>query len=161
MRGVNKPKATGFQESLLANVFLMPRFSPSDLYIGHQRAIAFDGKRIDRMARRIIKGLFFKVKDHRVPDDHAIEILAVSRLSAMESALDPEIYLTIMQFISLVFEEPPQEFGKSFAFRWLQSPNGQDHTLWLLHFYDQLEFFCRTHALTSPKLDGPPDRRAG
>jgi hypothetical protein len=61
LRGVNNLRAERFQESLLANVFLMPRFSPSGLYLGHRRAIVFEGRRIDRMASRIIKGLSFEL----------------------------------------------------------------------------------------------------
>jgi hypothetical protein len=72
----------------------------------------------------------------------------VSRFPTV-AALHPEIDLTFRQFIALVSEEPPREFGKSFAFRWLQSPNGPDHTMWLLYFYDHLEFFCSTHSLAS------------
>jgi hypothetical protein len=148
IRSLNNPRAEHFQESLLAKVFLRHRFSPGGLYLGQRQAIAFDGRRIDRMASRIIKGLFFKVKGHRFPDDHAIQIVPVGRLPTV-AALDPEIDLTFRQFIGLVSEEPPREFGKSFAFRWLQSPNGPDHTMWLLYFYDHLEFFCTTHSLAS------------
>ncbi len=148
IRGLNKPRAKHFLESILAKVFPQPRFSPGGLFLGHQRAISFDGKRIDRTASRIIKGLFFKVKGRRLPDDHAIQVLSVGRFPAL-GAIHPEIDLALRQFISLVSEEPLEEFGKCFAFRWLQSPNGPDHTMWLLHFYGHLEFFCTTHSLSS------------
>jgi hypothetical protein len=56
IRSLNNPRAERFQESLLAKVSLRHRFSPGGLYLGQQQAIAFDGRRIDRMASRIIKG---------------------------------------------------------------------------------------------------------
>jgi hypothetical protein len=79
MRGVNSPKAERFRSSLLSNSATLPRFSPAGLYLGRQRVIAFEGGRLDRTARRIVQGLFFAVKGHRLPGDHDINVVSTGR----------------------------------------------------------------------------------
>jgi hypothetical protein len=153
MRGINKPESGRFRASLLANSDVLPRFTESGLYVNHQRAMAFDGQRLDRVAKRIVKGLFYKVKEHRLPDDHGVNALAVGRIRQLV-APGSEVDLTFQGFIALIEQETLTSFGGTFGFRWLQSPNGTEHTMWLLYFYGHLEYFCSTFALSSTGTSG-------
>ncbi len=145
---INKPESGRFRALLLANSDVFPRVTESGLYVNRQRAMAFDGQRLDRVAKRIVKGLFYKVKEHRLPDDHGVNALAVGRFHQLAD-LGSEIDLTFRGFIALIEQQTPTNFGETFGFRWLQSPNGADHTMWLLYFYGHLEYFCSTYALRS------------
>jgi hypothetical protein len=81
-------------------------------------------------------------------DDHNVNALQVSRFpDAYE--LHPEVELAIWQFVGLLLNEPAQSLGKAFSFRWIQSSNGVDNTLWLLYFYGRLEYFCSTFHVAS------------
>jgi hypothetical protein len=151
MKGINRSESARFRASLLANSDVLPRFTDSGLYVNHQRAMAFDGRRIDRVAKRIVKGLFYKVKKHRLPDDHGVNALAVCRFRQLTET-DPEIDLALRGFIALIEQETLTQFGETFGFRWLQSPNGVDHTMWLLYFYGHLEYYCTTYALNLPRM---------
>jgi hypothetical protein len=148
MRGINSTKAGRFRATLLSGTQIAPRYSPSGLFLGNQRAIAFEGARIDRVARRIVQGLFFQVKGHRLPDDHAINVLPVRRFRELAS-LHPELDLALREFVGLIAAEPLTEYGDVFGYRWAQSPNGPSNTMWLLYFYEQLEFYCTTFPAAS------------
>lgn len=148
LRGINSPKASRFRATLLSNTQIAPRFSPSGIFLGDQRQITLDGARIEGIARRIVQGLFFHVKGQRLPNDHAINVVPVGRFREMAN-LHPEIDLALHEFIARITAEPLTEHGDVFGYRYLQSPNGPSHTMWLLYFYERLEFFCTTFSTAS------------
>ena len=82
MRGINSTKQDRFRAALLSGTQIAPQFSPSGLFLGNRRAIAFDSAQLDRIARRIVQGLFFQVKGHRLPDDHTIFVLPVGAFAS-------------------------------------------------------------------------------
>jgi hypothetical protein len=125
---------------------MLPRLTPSGLYVGHREAIAIEGQRLDRTAARIVRGLFFCEKGHRLPDDHGINTLHFSRVREIEE-VDPEAYLALQQFVTLLWQQPRKLSGGTFAYQWVQSPNGVDNTMWLLSFYGRTEYFCSTFAV--------------
>jgi hypothetical protein len=127
---------------------MLPRFSPSGLYLGQQPAISFDGPRIGRTAERIVKGLFYRVRGRRLPDDHAVKVTHSSQFP-QTFAVHPQVELTLRQLIAVINAEPAHQLGDAFAFKWLQAPNGPDRSMWLLYFYGQMHFFCSTSAQTS------------
>jgi hypothetical protein len=143
INGLNRPQAVGFRRALIASSSLRPRFSDAGLYMRHANAIELDGARIDRTVERIVKGLFFKAKGHRLPDDHSVNTVAVRRFRAL-TEVHPELDLAHRQLVALVSEEPLHQVRDAFAYRWAQSPNGVDYTKWLIYFYGHLEYFCST-----------------
>jgi hypothetical protein len=148
IRGLNRSEARRFRPALLANSAVLPRYSSGGLYLGHQRLLSFDGARLDRTAERIIKGLSFKVKGHRLPDDHTISVVYAGRFRQLMD-VDPEVELALREFLELLGQEPLTQIGDAFSFRWIQSPNGADHSMWLLYFFGNPELFCTTYALSS------------
>jgi hypothetical protein len=148
VRGLHREEARRYLQSLYDNSFILPRFSPSGLYLGQQPAISFEGARIGRTASRIVKGLFFRIKGYRLPDDHTVNVTHFSQLPQAFS-VHPEVVLALRQFIAAVDAEPAHQLGDTFAFKWLQSPNGPNHSLWLLYFYGHMDFFYSTFAQSS------------
>jgi len=160
LRGINNPKAGRFRSTLLSNTQIVPRFSPSGIFLGNQRQITLDGVRIEGIARRIVQGLFFHVKGQRLPDDHAINVVPVGRFREMAN-LHPEMDLALREFVARIAAEPLTEHGDVFGYRWIQSPNGPSNTMWLLYFYERLEFLCTTFPAVSIEgltLDGEIER---
>lgn len=141
-RGMHKPEAKRFAESFEREMTVVPRFTPTGLYVGHARRIALDGARLDRVAARIVRGLYLKVKNVRLPDDHVVQTVHHGRFPLVPE--QREVEELILDFMMMVQEEPIRVFGQTFAFRWLQSPNGEHRTHWLLYFYEQLDFYCTT-----------------
>ena len=63
---------------------------------------------------------------------------------ASSASLHPELDLALHEFIGLITREPLMKYGDVFGYHWVQSPNGPSNTMWLLYFYEQLEFYCTT-----------------
>ena len=148
VRGLHRKEARRYLQSLYDNSSILPRFSSSGLYLGQQPAISFEGARIGRTASRIVKGLFFRVKGYRLPDDHTVNVTHFSQFPQAFS-VHPEVELALRRLIAAIDAEPAHQLGDTFVFRWLQSPNGPDHSLWLLYFYGHMDFFCSTFAQRS------------
>jgi hypothetical protein len=79
LRGLKRPEAARFRRFIDQNTFPAERFTPNGLYLGRGQAIRIEGERLNRTAARITKGLFFRVKGYRLPDDHNVNALQVSR----------------------------------------------------------------------------------
>ena len=101
MRGLNREEGRRYLQSLYDNSSIVPRFSPSGLYLGQQPAISFDGARIGRTASRIVKGLFFRVRGYRLPDDHTVKVTHLSQFPQAFS-VHPEVELALRQFVAAV-----------------------------------------------------------
>jgi hypothetical protein len=143
---LNNPGGGGLRGAFQRDLTLLPRVSPSGLYMGLHPAYVADGARLDRMAKRIVKGLFYRVKGHRLPDDYGVNALNLSRLDDASLA-GTEFKSVALDFIAMLRRETPVAKGDTFAYRWLQSPNGSERTIWLLTFYGQDEYFCTTAPL--------------
>jgi hypothetical protein len=139
-----RSSAAGFSRAFFENVHQVPRFSHSGLYMGIHRIHVAEVARLDRVAKRITKGLFYHVKGHRLPDNHGVNALHYSRnLEVLGTGLEE----VVLGFVSLLSQEPAVNIGETFSYRWLQSPNGPERTIWLLLFYGQEEYFCTTAPL--------------
>src|ERR1035441_406338 len=57
-------------KGLLENIFLAELVSPNGIFIKNQWAIQTDMNRLRRVVTRIMKGLFYKLKEHRIPDGY-------------------------------------------------------------------------------------------
>lgn len=143
---LNNPTGGGLRASFQRDLTMLPRFTASGLYTGLHPAYVADGARLDRMAKRIVKGLFWKVKKHRLPNEYGVYALHLSRLND-GSLPDREFRNVVLDFIAMVRNEAPVTKGDTFAYRWLQSPNGSERTIWLLTFYGQDEYYCGTAPL--------------
>lgn len=144
MRGINRVKAKRFLGGLWSQTQLLPRHSPSGIFIGNQHRITFDGSRLDRVARRIVQALFSKVLGRRLPDDHCINVIHYSRFTDLGN-ISPEYDQALRDFIWLISSEQLTKVGNVFGYRWIQSPNGPSNTMWLLYFFGRLEFYCATY----------------
>jgi hypothetical protein len=145
-KSLMRPPAAGFRRAFFKNIYEVPRLSSSGIYMGTQRIHITEGARLDRVAKRITKGLFYHVKGHRLPDNHGVNAIHYSRLS------DPKIRGTefeqmVLEFVAVLSQKPVTDIGETFSYHWLQSPNGLDQTIWLLSFYGQEEYFCSTSPL--------------
>lgn len=136
LRSLVRPEAKGFSTSFWNDTARADRLSPSGLW-GTGTLHAAAGHRMDRVAVRIVKGLFFSETRQRVPDDHAVRPLHVSRLTG----LDPNKRQAVEGFIDALLNTQTKRIGDVFAFSRLWSQNGWPRCVWLLEFYRRVEYF--------------------
>lgn len=148
LAGLNRPQASGFRNAVMQSSSLRQRFTPAGLYLGPRHALIINGERMNQTARRITKGLFYLCKGYRLPENHEVNVLPVSRFAEMDR-IHPEMGLAHREFVMMLSEQPVSQVGKVFAYRWAQSPNGVSQTMWLLYFFGRLEFFTSTVAVSA------------
>jgi hypothetical protein len=142
-RSLNRLAARGFSTAFFRDTLPSERFSETGLYLGVGRKYVADGTRLDKTAARIVKGLFSIEKGTRLPDDYVVHTLALARLPALDRA-HREVGLAAREFIAALNDAPVRKFGRTFEYRWLQSPNGPFRSLLLLSFYQRPLYFCST-----------------
>jgi len=104
------------------------------------RLFTGSGARLDSVAKRIIKGLFFYKKGRRLPDDHCVQTVHVSRWRLLPG----ETRDAADEFVAELLKETPVRIGDAFGLRHICPPNGWARSLWLLEFYGRIEYFCTT-----------------
>ncbi len=139
-RSLERPEAAPFSHSFLREIKLARKVSPGGLDLGVGLFMAADGKRLDNVAKRIIKGLFFHITKHRLPDDHCVQVVHHSRWKL----LPHESRVAGNDFVIALLDENPVKIGEAFRFWHLLSPNGWARSVWLIELYGQLEYFCTT-----------------
>jgi hypothetical protein len=82
LRSLNKAEAIGFSKAFWNQMVSAERVLPIGLWLGTGPLHVASGNRMDCVAVRIIKGLFFNETQQRVPDDHLVRPLHVSPISA-------------------------------------------------------------------------------
>jgi hypothetical protein len=93
------------------------------MYVRAQR-YEIEGARLDRFATRVTKALFYREKGYRLPNDH--------RVNAIHHSRRPLIHGDGREFLDWIVvelgQQQPRAWGTTFAYRWLQSPNGDSMT---------------------------------
>jgi hypothetical protein len=149
-RSMMKSAAPGFAQGVQANIHHVPRFTESGIFVGDRPVIAADRERLQRVAIRITKGLFYHEKGHRLPDGFHVNAIQHD-LWWHPMWVGTGLEGVIPEFVGMLRRDAPEhKMGDAFSYRWLQSPNGADQTIWLLSFYGHDEFYCST----APNDDG-------
>jgi hypothetical protein len=128
-----KPNKVGFRKSVLASVNLVERKTPSGLYIGKSPAIDVDMSRIKRVARRIVKGLFYQETKIRLP-------------SSYEAVAFPIEYKDFSdQIVSSLIAIQPRLIGNGvFSYRGYFLEDDPNESAWLMFFYEGAPFIGGT-----------------
>jgi hypothetical protein len=71
--------------SAITNSYLKPRFTSSGIYIGHYPSFPIDGERLNQTFRTMIRGLYYRLRKIRLPDDYIFQIRRVDPLHAQEA----------------------------------------------------------------------------
>ena len=115
------------------------RLNDQGVYVRAQRYTVEVG-RLDRFATRAIKALFYREKGHRLADDHRVNAIHPSRWPTIQG--DAREFL---EWITAGLQTmPAKSWGTTFAYRWVQSPNGPSMTWWLLELYGTPQYVCST-----------------
>ena len=70
---LGKPNKVGYKRMLLASLCEVPVYSSGGIYLGHSDAVKDDDKRIRRVMRRIVSGLFYHERGKRLPSTHEVK----------------------------------------------------------------------------------------
>jgi hypothetical protein len=144
-RGMRRANNIGFRTALLQNIRRVDVVSPGGIYLGARKGYNVELDRLNRVAVRITKGLFFHVKGFRLPDTY--EVHAYSDEDLQKQSQDALTNLKDAVIRPLTSASPITIGSGVFAYRFLCTTEDPNSTAWLLLFYERVAFLC----LTFPK----------
>jgi hypothetical protein len=155
LRSLGKPEARGLRQSVWKNVRVLPRVSPTGLLLPPGTLYTASGAPLDRVMKRVTKGLFYHEKGKRVPDDHMVKAIALSRLDELPPGMAE---LLENDVIKQLLVTRPTRLGTAFGYWQLGSTFGWARSFWLFEIYGRLQYFCTVapKELPSGLLIGPP-----
>jgi hypothetical protein len=151
-RSLFRAEARGFATSFFSKLEKTERLTPAGHYIGTGIFTTVDFRRLDRVAGKIVRGLFYHETKRRLPGDFRVATFHESRALRLSSAFKDDL----LGFVSMALETPPRRFGPAFTYWYLPSPNGWAQSHWLLEFYGSREYYCFTAPIIGVPGNPPP-----
>lgn len=138
---LNRKESARFKRSIVASMFPAELVTKSGLYVGTVPALSVEGARLNRVASRIVRGLFYHEKGFRLPDTCE----AVAFADPLTMSDDPEI---VHRVVSFMLTKPENVIGDNvFSYRYHFHEEKEDTSAWLMTFYESMLF----SGSTSPK----------
>ena len=141
-RSLQRPEATGFINLLREIMIDVDVHTESGIYVGKGAGIKIDHKRLNRVAKRIVQGLYWDTFGVRLPSDWT----AMCRSDAIFTVNNKEMQGNIAAIFGPLLDQPPERVIGNHVFEyWYQVAEDCDYsTVWLLRFYGSMDFICGT-----------------
>ena len=142
LRSIGRPEAMGFSTLLQNNTYDLPVYTEGGIYIGETGGFKVDHARVNRVAARIIQGLYSDRYKSRLPDSHK----TVCWNDAILAVENQEWVGKFKAFFGPLILEPPERvIGNNVFEYWFQaSIDDENSTFWILRFYEDMTFFGGT-----------------
>ncbi len=129
-RSLNRPEQKRFSQYLSASIGEVETFTEAGIYLGKTPVLGIDIKRIERVAQRIVKGLFFYEKGYSLPEGYEV----VTRLQqfGLESVYE---YIPDVKFPKLRIVQ-----DGVFCYTYKETEEDINSSIWLFLFYKNLPF---------------------
>jgi hypothetical protein len=151
LRSVSRKEAPGFQQSIVRTLEDAPIVTHSGLYVEEGARFEVDGRRINDVLERIVRGLYYKKVGTPLPPSHTIAVL----WDEMLEQADPLQRGEILRAWAPITRGEPEVFGaETFLFFWCRDDNALE-TAWLLVFFSRVIFFAYTTGRRTEDGDRP------
>jgi hypothetical protein len=128
--------------SIVKNARPKPMYTNGGLYLGHYPSIPLDGDRMDEIFQTIVRGLYYKLRLIRLPDNCVFEISRVDPLHIQEAIRD-------MEGIKAV---GPLRIGEVFRCYVTYAIDNDHTTAWLLGFMGGFFLHVLTQTANEEKI---------
>ncbi len=114
----------------------------SGLYLGKKSTYTVFSIRLENVADRIIKGLFWHEMKHRVPDDYYVISVTEDRVQAAPESVTIPLLENVLPHLA---KSSVKTIGDhTFSYRSIYNPEDSNESMWLLTFYEKVQFLCTT-----------------
>jgi hypothetical protein len=140
LRSLQKPKKLRFSQAFLRSIAEVDVNTKAGIYLGQRSAYNVDLTRLDRVAARIAKGLFYHERGSRLPNGY--EMIAYNE-SGM-AHVSKEISMNIQRRILVPLSSSPERvIGPDiFSYRFRLVESDPNLSAWLLTFFKAVAFIC-------------------
>lgn len=142
IRSYKKDHKIGYRKSFFKTLRQVELRSPSGLFIGSTGAYNVEIERLDTVARRIVRGLFYIAKGERLPDSHRISVFSdwiIGNLS------EPDKAHILDSLIAPLSRKPRTIIGEeTFTYRFQFFDEDPFLSIWLLTFFEAIFYIGLT-----------------
>ena len=135
MRGLERPNRPGLKNALLNRSYIDAKYSKGGIYLGPVVKYDVDAQRMGKVAKRIVKGLFYGESGERLSDEYFA--FAISSSEVVGASRDLHIIAGQLEKQS----EKPVGNGDVFTYCYRTLSRNPNMSQWLLTFYRKTVFF--------------------
>ncbi len=141
-RSLARPEQAGLTRSLMKSVKKVNLRTKGGLYLGIKQAYDVNLARLDNVARRIAKGLFYHENGRRLPSEY--EVVAYSEDGLRDLTEDDRQHLQQKIMAPLMSNSPKIVGNGVFSYRVSYSDTDPNTSVWFFVFYERVAFLCLT-----------------
>lgn len=141
-RAMNNPKKVGLRRSFDNSIKVTEAFSKYGLFIGNKHFLDVKLERLNKVAERIIKGLYYHHTNVILGNDYK-SIAYIT--DCLKDLSDTQCWENIKKlFESLQFEKSHLIGNNVFEYKYKIANDNDKISLWIMKFYDKIHFFGAT-----------------
>jgi hypothetical protein len=155
LRHLRRKEASGLRHKIVSKVKFLQPVTPTGIILPGAISIPIDGLRVSNIIVRIIKGLYFHEIRQRLPNTHLV--VAHDVLALEYPPIDRIAEISHLRtLIGQLQTAPAKSIGRVFTYRSVLQPNQPANSMWLLDFFDGIQFFCISQPSGANLLAPPP-----
>ena len=144
MSRLARTESRGFRNSVLSSVREVELRTLMGIYLGAKRAYDVDFGRLETVADRVCRGLFFHHFGRRLPPSCSSKAMVLDRFTSGELSSPG----SLANIVAPLLGRPSTAIGERvFTYQWLPTADSDAHpnsTAWLFTFYDSTRFLALT-----------------
>lgn len=146
LKSLQRPEARGLTKRLQDNLFDLDLYTKAGIYVTRRGGYWVDHKRLDRVAARIVRGLYCHRYSIRLPDTFITQCWNDSVLAGAKQ----DVKDRFVQLFGPMTDQPPDTvIGDKVFEYWVRRDNKENSTTaWVLRFYASVYFCCITSTST-------------
>lgn len=147
IRSLQKPEKKGFRGLLLDSLSRVDSYTPAGIYLGKTDACLVNMKRVNDVIKRITRGLFYKEKGRRLPDNYIVWACCIENIIYEHPQLLPTFMMK--DIIISTLQSKPLIIGNNVFKYWCKFVIDEENSSALvLSFYNKVYFL----SLTMPNI---------
>ena len=141
IRSLQKPEKKGFRSLLLDSLSRVDSYTPAGIYLGKTDAYLVDMKRVNDVIKRITRGLFYKEKGRRLPDNYRVWACCIDDIINENPHLLGTF--TMKDIITSTLQGKSLTIGKDVFRYWFKFVVDEENSLaMILSFYGRVNFLA-------------------
>jgi len=146
MRSLARKEGVGFSRSIGKSLRRVNAVTKSGILLGPQPGIDVSLNRLNNVAKRIIKGLFYRERGFRLPDTHIADAFQESGIR-----LDRDGWSELQRMASIAMQSPPKTIAGVFEYWFANVDDDPNSIFGVLRFFGRVVFI----GWTGPKHLAP------
>jgi hypothetical protein len=139
-RGLQRPR--GFRKSFFTALRKAEIRTPGGLYLGNTTVLSVDSVRLERVASRIIQGLFYHEKGKCLPEQYETVAYVPSKWAFRR---DEEVEKRLVELATYTRSQPSKVIGNGvFSYHFCACDEDDNSIVWVLIFYGGVTFVGMT-----------------